>query len=104
MLGKDWHFGFVLRDWLEFFENPMEEEIRKEMLLSKKLHREKKELTKDLHVLWGEQDPRTNGDYRLKFKEHFPDAEESSISEGYHSLQYTHAEDVQKFLLSSLTE
>ena len=42
MFGKGWHFGFVLRDWLEFFENPMQEEIRKEMLLSKKLHREKR--------------------------------------------------------------
>lgn len=104
MLGEEWNFGFVLRNWLEFFENPMQEEIKREMLLGRKLSKERKKLTKDLFVLWGEEDPRTKDHYQKIFKEHFQEAQNSSISDGYHSLQYTHSEEVQQFLLSSLNE
>ena len=102
MQGEGVRFGFVLRNWLTFFDNPMQQEIKREMLLGKKLSKERKELKNDLFVLWGDLDPRTKGSYQKIFMEHFPHAESSSISEGYHSPQYTHPEDVQQFLLKSL--
>lgn len=106
MLGPALHFGFELRNWQEFFENPMQEEIKREMLLetkiSKKLSKEKKEFSSKLFILWGEKDSRTNGHYQKNFLEHFPKAERITLEDGYHSLQYTHPEKVQQFVMTSL--
>ena len=102
MIGKRWHFGFVLRDWLNFFDTPLQEAMKEEMTLEGKLSREERLLEKRLFLLWGEQDPRSTKQYRNLYQEHFSKASVDSLKDGYHSPQFTHPQKLQEFLLSSL--
>lgn len=102
MLGKQWNFRFVLRNWLDLFDTPLLEVMKEEMVLEGKLSREERALERKLFILWGEQDPRSTEQYRSVFQEHFSKASVSSLKDGYHSPQFTHPQKVQEFLLSSL--